>query len=75
MRTRVISLTPAVAAARDSIGTMSNYEDPHPKKKVTAATTDAPQEEFIEQENLPTEKENAAEQKPGEVKSGEPPRK
>ena len=74
MPTRVISLTPAATAARDSIVTMSNYEDPHPKKKVTAATTDAPQEEFIEQENLPTEKENA-EQKPGEVKSGEPPRK
>ena len=53
---------------------MSNYEDPHPKKKVTAATTDAPQEEFIEQENVPSEPENPGEQKPTAVKSGEPPR-
>ena len=54
---------------------MSNYEDPHPKKKVTAATTDAPQEEFIEQANIPTEKEHApAEHDSGKVKSGEPPR-
>ena len=37
---------------------MSNYEDPHPKKKVTAATTDAPQEEFISPTNVPTEIEN-----------------
>lgn len=53
---------------------MSNYEDPHPKKKTTAATTDAPQEEFIEQANVPTEVENEGEHKPDAVKSGEPPR-
>lgn len=53
---------------------MSNYEDPHPKKKVTAATTDAPQEEFIEQENIPSKVEKGTPHKPGEVKSGEPPR-
>jgi len=45
--------------------TMSNYEDPHPKKKVTAATTDAPQEEFIEQENVPSKVEKPAEGAPG----------
>ena len=40
---------------------MSTYEDPHPKKKVTAATTDAPQEEFIAAENVPTKVEKPAE--------------
>jgi len=44
---------------------MSNYEDPHPKKKVTAATTDAPQEEFIEPENVPSKVEKPAEGAPG----------
>ena len=39
---------------------MSNYEDPHPKKKVTAATRDAPQEEFIEQESVPSQVEKPA---------------
>ena len=39
---------------------MSNYEDPHPQKKVTAATTDAPQEEFISPVNVPTEIEDEA---------------
>ena len=36
---------------------MSDNEQPHPKKKVTAATTDAPQEEFISQENVPSKSE------------------
>lgn len=47
--------------ARDSVFAMSNHEDPHPKKKVTAATTDAPQEEFIESENIPSQVEKPAE--------------
>ena len=54
---------------------MSNYEDPHPKKKVTAATTDAPQEEFIEPENIPSKVERTTEEKPDARKSGEPPRR
>ena len=36
---------------------MSSYEDPHPDKKVTAATTDAPMEEFIHPENVPSNSE------------------
>ena len=36
---------------------MGDNEQPHPKKKVTAATTDAPQEEFIGQENVPSKSE------------------
>ncbi|MFL6530679.1 MAG: hypothetical protein ACJ8KX_09435 [Chthoniobacterales bacterium] len=34
-------------------------KDKHPKKKVTAATTDAPQEEFISPANVPTKTENS----------------
>jgi hypothetical protein len=36
---------------------MSDNQQPHPDKKVTAATTDAPQEEFISQENIPSKPE------------------
>lgn len=52
--------------------TMSSYEDPHPKKKVTAATTDAPQEEFIEQENVPSKVEKPADKKPDRSQGAEP---
>jgi len=38
---------------------MSENEQPHEKKKVTAATTDAPQEEFISPENGPSRSETA----------------
>lgn len=34
---------------------MSDNEQKHEEKKVTAATTDAPQEEFISQENIPSQ--------------------
>ncbi|MGI9087447.1 MAG: hypothetical protein ACR2HH_06885 [Chthoniobacterales bacterium] len=43
---------------------MSDNQQPHPEKKVTAATTDAPQEEFISPENIPSKSETG----------GEPPR-
>ncbi len=33
---------------------MSEDNEEHDKKKVTAATTDAPQEEFIAPSNIPT---------------------
>ena len=36
---------------------MSEKEQPHERKKVTAATTDAPQEEFISKENVPSRSE------------------
>lgn len=36
---------------------MSDNEQKHEKKKVTAATTDAPQEEFISPENVPSKSE------------------
>lgn len=42
---------------------MSDNEQPHPEKKVTAATTDAPQEEFIAPENLPSQPDPNAQQK------------
>jgi hypothetical protein len=42
---------------------MSDNEQPHPKKKVTAPTTDAPQEEFISQENVPSKSETELERK------------
>ena len=45
---------------------MSSNEDPHPKKKVTAATTDAPQEEFIEPENVPTRVEKPKDKPPAQ---------
>ncbi len=44
---------------------MSDNQQPHPEKKVTAATTDAPQEEFISQENIPSKSETqSSEQNP-----------
>ncbi|MDQ3120786.1 MAG: hypothetical protein M3Q89_14680 [Verrucomicrobiota bacterium] len=36
---------------------MSDNEQKHDEKKVTAATTDAPQEEFISPENIPSHSE------------------
>jgi hypothetical protein len=41
---------------------MSDHEQPHPEKKVTAATTDAPQEEFIAQDNIPSQPDPDAKQ-------------
>jgi hypothetical protein len=41
----------------DSVS-MSDDNDKHPDKKVTAATTDAPQEEFVSPTNVPTKTEN-----------------
>lgn len=35
-------------------------KEPHREKKFTAATTDAPQEEFIRQESVPSEPETKA---------------
>lgn len=44
---------------------MSDNQQPHPEKKVTAATTDAPQEEFISPENTPSKPDpNAREKQP-----------
>lgn len=42
---------------------MNKSEDSHPKKKVTAATIDAPQEEFVSQEGVPSEPEIQTERK------------
>ncbi len=36
---------------------MSDNQQKHDEKKVTAATTDAPQEEFISQKNVPSRSE------------------
>ena len=47
----------AAREARDSICDMNENEQKHEKKKVTAATTDAPQEEFISPENIPSKTE------------------
>lgn len=56
---------------------MSDNEQPHPEKKVTAATTDAPQEEFISPENIPSNPDPTAEEKQRvnqPHKESEPPR-
>ncbi len=56
---------------------MSDNEQPHPEKKVTAATTDAPQEEFISPENIPSHSDPTAEEKQRANqphKESEPPR-
>jgi hypothetical protein len=37
---------------------MSDENNKHPEKKVTAATTDAPQEEFVSPTNVPTKTQN-----------------
>ena len=51
---------------------MSNDEEPHDKKKVTAATSDAPLEEFISPEPQPSKPDPEADKK---APSGsEPPR-
>ena len=42
---------------------MSDNEQAHEKKKVTAATMDAPQEEFISPEGVPSKSETDVEQK------------
>ncbi len=62
--------------ANDSAN-MSDNEQPHPEKKVTAATTDAPQEEFISPENIPSHPDPTAEEKQRANqphKESEPPR-
>ncbi len=51
---------------------MSTYEDPHPKKKTTAATSDAPAEEFIEQENVPSKVEESAADVPSSAEEKTP---
>ena len=43
-----------VTTARDSVATMAEDEKTGREKKVTAATTDAPQEEFISPTNVPS---------------------
>ena len=37
---------------------MSDNQQPHPQKKVTPATTDAPEEEFISPESVPSKSES-----------------
>jgi hypothetical protein len=51
---------------------MSDDNDKKEAKKVTAAITDAPQEEFISPTNVPTKVEH--ESADNETRSGEPPR-
>ncbi len=53
----------AAMLAQNDSETMSDNEQPHPKKKVTAATTDAPQEEFVSPENIPSHADPTAEEK------------
>lgn len=57
------------------IVTMAHDKETGREKNVTAATTDAPQEEFISPTNVPSVPENQAKQqeKPREGE-GEPPR-
>ncbi|MFN2475600.1 MAG: hypothetical protein ABR526_04580 [Chthoniobacterales bacterium] len=51
---------------------MSDNQQPHPEKKVTAATTDAPQEEFIAPENIPSQPDpNAQAKQPPAKADGE----
>ena len=50
-------------------------DDKHDRdKKVTAATTDAPQEEFISPTNVPTVPENDVQKEQPRKAEGEPPR-
>ncbi len=56
---------------RVSTFTMSDNEQKHDKKKVTAATTDAPQEEFISQENIPSKSETPPPETPGAAEKPE----
>ncbi|MDQ6764691.1 MAG: hypothetical protein M3Z22_01105 [Verrucomicrobiota bacterium] len=53
---------------------MSDNEQPHPQKKVTAATADAPQEEFISPTNVPSQTEVAAAADRPPAKAPEAPR-
>ena len=50
---------------------MSENEQKHEKKKVTAATTDAPQEEFISPESVPSKSETPSKDAGGARKSQE----
>ena len=51
---------------------MSDNQQPHPEKKVTPATTDAPEEEFISPKSVPSETESPT---PQPEREGErPPR-
>ena len=52
---------------------MAKDEKTGREKKVTAATTDAPQEEFISPTNIPSVPETKEKQEP-ETKEGETPR-
>ncbi len=70
----LFTLGRAGAAPSDDSKNMSDNQQPHPKKKVTAATTDAPQEEFISPENIPSKPDPAADQKKSPKQSDDPPR-
>lgn len=59
-------------AARAISTCMSNPDEPHDQKKVTAATTDQPQEEFIAPEPQPSKPDPDAEKK--SPPASEPPR-
>ncbi len=52
---------------------MAKDEETGREKKVTAATTDAPQEEFISPDNIPSVPETKEKQEPS-AGQGEPPR-
>lgn len=54
---------------------MAKDEETGREKKVTAATTDAPLEEFISPENIPSIPEPPKKQEPSSGDEGEPPQR
>lgn len=62
-----------MSTTRDSPCTMAKDEETGREKKVTAATTDAPQEEFISPDNVPSIPEPKKKQE-SSTEESEPPR-